>query len=377
MAEASIVAAFVGALLGFLVFNFHPASIFMGDCGSLFIGSFLAIMALSTPSAGGSGVLPVIAVPLLLLLVPILDTTFVTVVRILSGCSVSVGGRDHTSHRLVAIGLSEPRAVMVLYAIAAIGGVLAFSLRHVGPTWTLVGVALYAVGVLLVLVYLGTVGVYSGADFKLLRNRSYTPLLMELTYRRRVFEVLLDFVLAAVADHAAYRIRFSGEEFALYMGVFLKSLPIVLACRIAALLAAGVYRGTWRFLSISDLGAFVRGVAFGSASAVLAFVYLYRFTDFSRALFVLDGLIFGALLIGSRFSFRLLRDAVNRRRSRGRRVIIYGAGDGGTMIVREILNNPALDMQPVGFIDDEDSKRGWEIEGFSVLGDIDKLIELV
>src|SRR5258705_9330325 len=111
---------FAGALLGFLVYNTTPASIFMGDCGSLFVGFFLASSALVNVSGGRSrSFLPVLAVPILILFIPIFDTTFVTILRKLSGRAASQGGRDHTSHRLVALGMSERHAVLLLYALAA------------------------------------------------------------------------------------------------------------------------------------------------------------------------------------------------------------------------------------------------------------------
>ena len=106
--EILLLSIFAGALVGFLVFNFNPASIFMGDCGSMFIGFFLASSVLLNQIGGRSrGIVSVLAVPALILFVPIFDTTFVTVLRKIWGRKASQGGRDHTSHRLVALGLSE------------------------------------------------------------------------------------------------------------------------------------------------------------------------------------------------------------------------------------------------------------------------------
>jgi UDP-GlcNAc:undecaprenyl-phosphate GlcNAc-1-phosphate transferase len=130
--EALTLLAFAGALLGFLIYNSNPASIFMGDCGSMFIGLFLASAALVNVSGGRSrSLLPVLAVPILVLFIPIFDTTFVTILRKLSGRSASQGGRDHTSHRLVALGLSERRAVWMLYGFAALSGLLGVLVQQV------------------------------------------------------------------------------------------------------------------------------------------------------------------------------------------------------------------------------------------------------
>ncbi|HYU26841.1 MAG TPA: MraY family glycosyltransferase, partial [Thermoanaerobaculia bacterium] len=111
--QALMLIAFAGALVGFLVYNHHPASIFMGDCGSMFVGFFLAasVLAAGTGSGRSRSVAAVLAVPVLVLLVPIFDTTLVTLMRKLAGRPASQGGRDHTSHRLVALGLSEKHAV--------------------------------------------------------------------------------------------------------------------------------------------------------------------------------------------------------------------------------------------------------------------------
>lgn len=126
-----LVLVFTGALLGFLWFNFNPASIFMGDSGSLFIGFLLASLVLLSQGGGQSrSIVSVLAVPVLTLFIPIFDTTFVTILRKMWGRKASQGGRDHTSHRLVALGLSERKAVLMLYGFAACAGLLAVWVRN-------------------------------------------------------------------------------------------------------------------------------------------------------------------------------------------------------------------------------------------------------
>lgn len=124
---------YLGAISGFLVYNFNPASIFMGDAGSLFIGFILVCLTINGSGSQihcGSSIhlLSVIAVPILILFIPILDTGFVSVMRKLFHRPISKGGTDHSSHRLGAIGFSEKKAVLVLYAFAVISGSIAFAI---------------------------------------------------------------------------------------------------------------------------------------------------------------------------------------------------------------------------------------------------------
>ena len=118
--------AVLGITTGFLVFNFQPATIFMGDSGSHLLGSILAgLSLLAAPTLHTHG-LPVPTMAIALFAIPIFDTTFVSVTRRLMGRSVFIGGRDHTSHRLVAIGLHERSAVLTLYVLGAAGGAVCF-----------------------------------------------------------------------------------------------------------------------------------------------------------------------------------------------------------------------------------------------------------
>src|SRR5262245_60683334 len=124
--EISILSLSVlGATLGFLIFNFKPARIFMGDCGSLFLGFTLACTTILGSWEQASNLFGILAIPALALGVPIFDTLLVTASRVISGRSVAVGGRDHTSHRLVALGMSERKAVVSLYLLCAALGVTA------------------------------------------------------------------------------------------------------------------------------------------------------------------------------------------------------------------------------------------------------------
>jgi UDP-GlcNAc:undecaprenyl-phosphate GlcNAc-1-phosphate transferase len=118
-------AALVGACLGFLVYNFNPASIFMGDAGSLFLGFILAAVAIKLRFPEGVQIVTWM-VPVLILGLPLFDTTMVIVSRLRRGYNpLTTPGKDHVSHRLVAMGYTRREAVLTCYLICAGLGVIA------------------------------------------------------------------------------------------------------------------------------------------------------------------------------------------------------------------------------------------------------------
>ena len=112
-------ATLAGATAGFLVYNVAPARIFMGDCGSLVLGYGLAVLGLGVQETGGAAST---LLPMLILAVPIFDTTFVSITRTLRGESVANGGVDHTMHRLVRLGWSERQAMLLMSSGGVLGG---------------------------------------------------------------------------------------------------------------------------------------------------------------------------------------------------------------------------------------------------------------
>jgi UDP-GlcNAc:undecaprenyl-phosphate GlcNAc-1-phosphate transferase len=163
----------VGAALGgFLVYNFKPAAIFMGDCGSLPVGFFLAGMAMELVSTvPGERNWASAGVPICVLIVPIFDTTLVTILRTRAGRSIFQGGRDHASHRLVAPGLTEPRAVGILYGWSVAGGFVALGLAGLSPAVSLPLAAGFVVALLLFGVYLSRVKIYDNPGIPSQRTR--------------------------------------------------------------------------------------------------------------------------------------------------------------------------------------------------------------
>jgi len=361
---------FAAALLGFLLYNHNPASIFMGDCGSMFIGFFLASSALLSKNAGGGrsrSVIAVLSVPVLVLCIPIFDTTFVTVMRKLAGRSAAQGGRDHTSHRLVALGLSERHAVWMLYGFAGLAGLLALIVRRVQLDISLAAIAGFTIVVALVGVYLARVRVYSDEQIEMAQQKPLVALLFDLSHKRRIFEVALDVVLIVLAYYVGYALVFGPMSGSSDWQLFIKTLPIVVFVKLTTFLLTGMYRGIWRYASVQEVGGYFRSVALGSAATILAILFAFRFNGFSRTVFALDGILLLMMIASSRLAFRGMRGLMPAPHARtARRVLIYGAGDGGELMWRELRNNVALQYVPVAFVDDDPRKSGKLLHGMRI-----------
>jgi len=377
--EVFFLAIVLGATAGFLVYNIYPASIFMGDSGSLLLGFSLAALTLSTGRdvTGRSDILAVVAGPVLVLLIPILDATLVTLARWTAGRRASQGGTDHSSHRLVAIGLSEPRAVALLWFLAAVGDALGIGLRYYGQQSSLALIAFgFVISMTLFAVYLAGVRVYDESE-QAANEGNLTPIIVEFMYKRRVAEVVLDFCLATVCYYAAYRMRFEDSgEFLRNFGMFLRSLPVVVATQMIMFFVVGIYRGEWRHFGLADTVVVARGVFFGTAAALITILYGFGFLAYSRTVFVIYALLLMAAVTLSRASFRLVGDFMRRQRQTGHRVVIYGAGDGGGMVINQLLGG-SLDAKIVGFVDDDPRKAGNRVRGYPVLGGFSALTVLI
>jgi UDP-GlcNAc:undecaprenyl-phosphate GlcNAc-1-phosphate transferase len=369
-AQITYLAALLGAIGGFLVYNVHPASIFMGDSGSLLLGFSFAALTLTTGQEIGvrPNLLSVVAVPVLVLLIPIFDTTLVTVSRLVSGRPASQGGRDHSSHRLVAMGLSEPRAVALLWLLAVIGAGNGIALSRYNQSWTLPAAIGFILAMVIFAVYLGGIRVYTSTDPP--TTQAVTPLLVEFVYKRRLAEVLLDFMLVTLCYYAAYRLRFENPyEFQANFANFTRSLPVVLAAEMVAFFFVGVYRGVWRQFGLMDAVVIARGVFLGVVTSQLVILYLYRFFSYSRAVFAVNAVLLAGAMIVSRASFRLAGELMQRLRETGTRVVVYGAGDGGALAVRELQGRAGAQYRILGFVDDDRHKVGTRVHGYPVLGD--------
>jgi UDP-GlcNAc:undecaprenyl-phosphate/decaprenyl-phosphate GlcNAc-1-phosphate transferase len=373
--QAQQLAILLGAIAGFLVYNVHPASVAMGEAGSLLIGLSMAAMPLRFAPGRGSDLLAIIAVPALLLLIPIADAALVAIVRIVSGPDTETR-HGSSSQRLVAIGLSERSAVGLLWLLAAAGGGIAVLAERSQQGLTPIVVAMFIIGMALLAIYLARVRVHEDIDPDRLRG-TIMPLGVESGYRRRLVEVVLDLLLVSVAYYGAFRLQYDPLEWAENFDYFRQSFPIVLGIQMTVLLAVGAYRGLWRYFSLSDGMTFAKGVIVGVLASQVAILYLFQFEGYAPAIFIVYAMLLLLLLVGSRVSFRVIREFAQRQRQTGKRLVLYGAGDAGSIAVRHLLNDARNVYRIVGFVDDDFRMRNVRVHGYQVIGGYDHLVGMI
>jgi UDP-GlcNAc:undecaprenyl-phosphate GlcNAc-1-phosphate transferase len=366
--QAVIVALSAGAIAGFLIFNFSPARIFMGDSGSLFIGFLLGATSILEVTHVARVPAFVLA-PFTVLAIPIFDTLFVSVTRRLRGQAVSQGGTDHSSHRLVRLGLQERRAVWLLYALSAGSGAVALLTRHsssaIAPGW--VGFWFF---------FLLLFGVHLFQDevkHDVLSSHTTKPLLRQLL-SRDMLVFLLDPLAMALSYYLAYSLRFGGRIPVADRALLLRSLPIAVAIKILGLWICRAFRHSWWRGSIGDLYRLGLATFIGEVSSVLVLTRLYRFDDVSRTVYLLDALITLPLLLIIRRSFAFFRDTIYTCRGvppAQRRVFILGTSAHAELALR-FLRDQSIEC--AGFIDTNggaDLRR--YVFGRPVLGRLDDL----
>jgi UDP-GlcNAc:undecaprenyl-phosphate GlcNAc-1-phosphate transferase len=360
-----------GAALGFLVYNFNPARIFMGDAGSMMLGFLLAATAILHTASSAANVGLAVLAPLAVLALPIFDTALVTTSRRLAGRPISQGGRDHTSHRLAALGLTDRGVVLFLYAVAAsLAGVALIAETVSGlflPLFALAVVALVLFGL-----FLYEVDVYGARPSD---ARKAGPVAAGIaTYGRFGAEIALDLVLLTVAYYLAFVLRFESFPQSAWLYLFAGTVPVVVSVQLVALVASRAYRTLWRFLALTDVLLMARALTVGTLVVAALLLVVAPTPGYSKAVLVLDWLLAMALVVGVRGAVVWLRHWFTLRpRSNARKVLIIGATDAGALALRLIARMSDARYEAVGFLDDDPGKRYRRIAGVPIVGTTDDL----
>lgn len=192
-----------------------------------------------------------------------------------------------------------------------------------------------------------------------------------------VLIILLQAAIVVASLWGAFAVRFDFNISSVQLSRFYSLLPALLAIKLGVFWWQGLFRGWWRYVSMADLVVIVRANVIASLLFLLYAFLAYRGTNIPRSVLVLDWMFCFLFMGGVRFFTRALREHYLPMPARNRqprsRLLVVGAGDAGQMIAREIRLNPALNLEVVGFVDDDPRKRKQSFQGFPVLGKIRRI----
>ena len=387
--------AMMGGLLGFLRYNYNPASVFLGDCGSMFLGFVVSTLPLL--SHVPNSFLVSVGVPLLAMGVPIFDTALAILRRSIRhvllrrGRTADVGNdkvmtadSDHLHHRILrSMGMNQRRAAWTLYFLAASGvvvGLVGLSLQSKSA-----GLWLVALAAASVVVFRDMASVELFDAGRLLNSVAHNR---NLAARRRWARMAVPFFVGF--DLCALIGCFFVTMWAMRIHVdaqaFRAALPLRVAAVFACLLAFRTYSTAWSRAMGSNYLRLFLACLFGSLIGAALVYYAPTVRTHQLSAF---SLAYGALCFISLLFVRvvrgLLRDlfyAIDCSRLKGRkdvsRVLVYGAGLRYRSFRRELVRTTAAnDRMIVGILDDDLTLRGKRIGGIRVMGTINQAAEIV
>lgn len=195
-------------------------------------------------------------------------------------------------------------------------------------------------------------------------------------YHRKYAIALFQAALLTVTYYCSFLLRFDFKLIDPYRTTCMVTLPLILLIKLPVFYYFGLFSGWWRYVGMSDLLDIVKAAS-ASAPLVCAGVYvLHGFGDYPRSVFVIDPILTIFLVGGTRFAIRAYYESARLHVSHANTLIV-GAGRAGSAVVRELKQNEKLEYNPVGFVDDDPSKKGLRIQGIPVLGSTEELPRLI
>jgi UDP-GlcNAc:undecaprenyl-phosphate GlcNAc-1-phosphate transferase len=365
-----------GSLLGFLGYNFNPAKIFLGDSGSLTLGFALALLSIRSATKAPTAF--AIVVPILALGLPIMETLVSMLRRFLKAVlpgdapSGPLSGKlrmmflpdmQHIHHRLLSSGISHRKVVLVLYGASCALGAGAFALS-----------ALHSIPASLILVVVGIAAVLGirhlrYTEMAVLRNGVLLPLFDSALINRETFRGFLDLFFVCGSFLVARQIAESRGLDHLFSNSVMIMGTVVCVVQFVILLLSGLYRGSFRYLGVREMVRITTTIAVAVSVTGVIFALVGPPTlHVTFGTIVLDFYLLLTCVLGSRVSFTVLKELSQQGAVEGTRVLLYGAGINGRLVLDKIRNGKLAGLVPVGFLDDDPGLEGKRINGFTVFG---------
>jgi FlaA1/EpsC-like NDP-sugar epimerase/UDP-N-acetylmuramyl pentapeptide phosphotransferase/UDP-N-acetylglucosamine-1-phosphate transferase len=353
LGASALAAILIGAAAGFLIHNWSPARIFLGDVGSETLGFLLAgLPLLAAPGDRPNAVLATAIAMALFLLDPLVTLLN----RVKRGARLREAHRDHFYQRLLEPGASHARVASRLVSAALALSLLgALTYRHPQFFWPAVALAILLFGAETAIVGGGRI-------------------------RRFAVISTVDAALILCSIYLAFLVRFDGRIPSDFQEKLQTSIFLLIPLRLVLNLAFGLHRWSFRMSGIHEAVRLLLAVMSGSASFVAIFYFFQRLGP-PRSVIVLEFFLTAAALAAFRFTPRLAAgwylDQRRARRQGKAATLIVGAGSAGDLLFRDLLRSDEHGYQIVGFVDDDPRKIGTYLGGKPVLGEIERMPEFV
>ncbi len=354
------------SLVSFLYFNFKPAKIFMGDCGSLPLGFLIAALTINLVNNKLNqnqiwyNLLPIfMTAPLLL------DVFLVMIRRSISGRKIYIGGKDHISHRLVFLGLNEITAVTFIYLVTFSWNILSiFVLFHFNISF----IFLYLFFLFFCTLFLGYIlsnlSLYNNEEelFAYKSARGISPSFKKPFFLSRLIlnkKIILINLFDSITYIFVLFLLFQVFTIKIYHNLFIYYFIIKLI--ISNLFK--FHKTSWRLTSTHD----ILKIAIVQLISAVIFYFINYGHNYQIDFYIWDIIISFNLLVFSRISFKLINEFFSRFRRHRKHIVIYGAGDFGVILSKELFKNTKYNMFPFYFIDDDILKKDTYINSIKVL----------
>lgn len=367
-----------GALAGFLRYNFNPASIFLGDSGSLLIGFSLSILSIQSAAKITTGFS--LLFPMLVLILPITDTIISMSRRFIANYlpgqygvekksfihkifKMFIPDRAHIHHQLLSLGLTHRATVLLLYFVSAFFAVSAISFSQIANVEKSVLTALFIGFVLYI-----CIKKLKYHEIAILNNGLMMPLYERWILNRTIFLSLIDTAFIGLSCVLSYKLVQSinpvyTETIGL-QGMMIVLLPV----QLAVFWITGIYRENIRQLGIGNALGVTASVGYAVLASLFALSLIKPHLLLLSQILIVDFYFLLTFTLGIRIAYQVLRYLFERYKRTGENVLIYGANDDGTMILHKINNSPGSKIKIVGFLDDERELEGQFVYGYPILG---------
>ena len=375
--------AFVGGILGFLYFNYHPASIFMGDTGSLFLGFLIAALAVKglQKSEGNIALL----VPIITLAVPIGDTALAFFRRLNRGHHPFSPDRDHLHHRLLFLGLSHRQAVHIVYLFSFLFGVAAILMAtETGIYGALVVLIIFLIAVLSLnrLGYLEAekIKTYIGEQSVIEVKKEMAPLSMRRFWHKFLM-IVSDVITLNLALLGTYLIRFHSGLFDnitnLTLNFYFTSGIWLLLTSFFILLFAlnGLYSMPWDISRFDKVVRISRVILFGTIVLFLVTLDPEKILSASRINLVLYAGIIIILVNIGRLSIIYIEKKLAVLEYGPHHTLLIGSGVKAHQILDEINQNPHLLYHVIGFV--AKTKPKSSVDNLKYLGNYEQISDII